>query len=411
MGNLFKLAWRNVWRNRRRSFLTMGAILFSVIIITLTRSLQTGTYDVLESQAIRLVSGDMQIQHRGFNEEPSLNLHLSEDALPWASMLEQPWVYASARRIQGAGLLSADNGSAGAMVLGIEPELERRVTLFGQRATRGELLMPGDRVAAVLGDQLARNLQVVPGDTVAILTQGYRGALGAELYAVKGTIQTGSTELDRALMLLTLEDAQELFSMPGGFTQVVLRTTNFREADTNAQALASQIDDENYAVLDWDTLMPELRQMIVLDNASNLIFIGFLVILLWFEIVNTTSMSVMERMRELGVMQAVGMRPRDLAGLVFIELTIKIVLGLLVGLVVAGAMVWYLKDVVIRLPAEVLKMYENFGMAIDGIYFGASTAMLIEPVVAVGVAALLAIVYPVVRVLRLEPARAMRRPV
>lgn len=409
MTKLLKLAWRNVWRNRRRSLITMGAILFAVVITTAMRSQQYGTYDVLEASAIRLITADLQVQRAGYHEEQTFSFALDEEEQDWSALLEgAEWLEAYARRVTGFGLVSSDSASAGAMILGIEPAAEPQVSLFARKASAGALLADGDDHLVVLGDVMARNLSVGVGDTVVVLTQGFRNEMGADVYAVKGLVKTGSMELDRGLMLMPLHNAQELFALPGRFTQVVLRTDNFRRADRYADDLARQLGSDDVDVLDWDQLMPELGQMVLLDNISGAIFLGFLILLLGFEIFNTTMMSVMERMHEFGVMQSIGLQPRQISYLVLVELMIKVILGLALGLLLAALMIYFLQDVVIPLPEELLTMYEDFGFSIDGIYFSGNWVVLEEPLVAVAIASLVAMVYPVIRVSRMMPVEALR---
>lgn len=387
----------------------MGAVLFAVLIMALTRSMQYGTYDTMEANAIRQFIGEVQVQRAGYQEEQTLSYALQEQEQDWDYVLgSQGWLDAYARRVTGFGLVSADSASAGAMIVGIEPGREPEVSLFVRTPTRGALLAEGDDHAVVLGDVLARNLYVDVGDTVVVLTQGYRNQMGADVYVLKGTVRTGSSEMDRALMVMPLHNAQDLFSMPGQFTQVVLRTNDFHQADRYADELAAHLDGGDYDVLDWDVLMPELRQMIVLDRASSLVFLGFLIILLWFEIVNTTSMSVMERMHEFGILQSIGMKPGQISLLVTMELLIKIALSLLIGLAAAGLMVWLLNDVAIPFPEDLLEMYEDFGISVDGMSFGAGPAVVLEPLVAVAIASLVAVLYPIFKVYRLHPVEALR---
>ncbi|GIV58530.1 MAG: transporter [Rhodothermaceae bacterium] len=410
MTKLFKLAWRNVWRNRRRSLITMGAIFFSVLIIALTRSLQYGSYDAMESFAIRLFTGDLQVQRAGYQEEQTLADALREDERDWDGLLAaQPWHVAHARRLTGFGLAGSDETSAGALIVGIEPEAEPAVSHFLRKIVAGAPLAAGDDHRAVLGQTLAQNLSLGVGDTVVVIAQGYRNEMGADLYVVKGLFDSGSAEMDRATMVLSLADAQALFSMPGRFTQLAVRTDDFRRAGRYAERLEAALADTTVDVLDWNALMPELRQMIVLDNASGAIFLAFMLLLIGFEIFNTTMMSVMERVREFGVLQAIGMKPGQISLLVVLELLIKVALALAVSLVVTGAAVAYLAGHPIPLSAELRELYEEFGFSIDALVFSGRPRVFVEPLLSVAAVSLLTIVYPALRVLRFSPVAALRR--
>ena len=409
MTKLLKLAWRDIWRNRRRSLLTMGAIVFAVIIISLANSVQYGTYDAMEELVVRLFSGDLQVHRAGFQDERTLSYSMENDEQDWAESFEgYPWIEASSKRLSGFGLVSSDSSSAGAMIVGIEPEAESHVSTFANLPTEGEALAPGDDHAVLLGQLLAKNLNVAVGDSVVVLTQGYRNMMGADLYAVKGLIRTGSPDVDRGMMIMTLPDAQDLFSMEDRFTEIILRTQDFRGAGEYAAMLRQELGEDRYEVMPWKALMPEMQQMRALDDAGNYIFYLFLLLLIGFEIFNTTTMSIMERVREFGVMMSIGMKPRQISLLVGLELTMKVVLALLVGLGITFVIVWMLKDNPIPVTGELQQMYQDLGFTIEGISFSARPAVFVFPMVSVTVIALASMVYPILRLRRFSPVEALR---
>lgn len=409
MRTVLRLAWRNVWRNRRRSLITMSAVVFSVLLIAITRSLQYGSYDAMESQAVRLFTGEIQVQRAGYRDEQTFEYALGgEDA--WEEAVSSaPFVTGAARRLTGFGLASSRTSSAGVLVVGVEPAREASVTDFSDRLEDGVSLDAGSAGEALLGRVLARNLDVALGDTVVVLTQGLHNQMGAEAFRIRGLLKTGSLEMDRSTMVITLPDAQLLFSMEDRFTEVVLATEDFRRAADYARRIEQSLPGDGIRVYDWDTLMPELRQMILLDNVSGAIMLAFLLVLVGFEIFNTTTMAVLEREREFGVLQALGMRPGHLARLVATELAVKITLALAVSMAACGLLLWYLEGNPIPLSEDLAKMYEEYGFSVDTLVFSTRPAVFFEPVLSVAAIAILSAVYPVVRVLRLETVVALRR--
>ena len=409
MTKLLKLAWRDIWRNRRRSLLTMGAIIFAVMIISLANSLQYGTYDAMEELVVRLYAGDLQVHRAGFQDERTLSYSMEEYEQDGAECFDAyPWIEASTRRLTGYGLVSSDSSSAGAMIVGIEPETESSVSTFANQPSHGEALADGDDHAVVLGQILANNLDVAVGDSVVVLTQGYRNVMGADLYLVKGLIRTGSPDVDRGMMIMTLPDAQYLFSMEGRITEIVLRTEDFRAAETYAPVLQEALGADRYEVIDWKVLMPDIQQMRTLKFAGNYIFYFFLLLLIGFEIFNTTTMSMMERVREFGVMMSIGLKPRQLSLLVMLELAMKVVLALVIGLGITFLIVWVLKDNPIPVTGELAQMYEDLGVVVQGISFSARLPVFIFPLVSVTVIALASMVYPILRMRRFSPVEALR---
>lgn len=403
------LAWRNVWRNRRRSLITMSAVVFSVLLIAITRSLQYGSYDAMESQAVRLFTGEIQVQRAGYRDEQTFEYALDGEDAWQEAVSAAPFVTGAARRLTGFGLASSESSSAGVLVVGVEPALEASVTDFSDRLEDGAPLDAGSHGEALLGRVLARNLGVALGDTVIVLTQGLHNQMGAEAFRIRGLLKTGSLEMDRSTMVITLPSAQLLFSMEGRFTEVVLATEDFRRAADYARRIEHSLPGDGIRVYDWDTLMPELRQMILLDNVSGAIMLAFLLVLVGFEIFNTTTMAVLEREREFGVLQALGMRPGHLARLVATELAFKIALALAVAMTACGLLLWYLEGHPIPLSDDLARMYEEYGFSVDTLVFSTRPAVFFEPVLSVAGIALLSAVYPVVRVLRLETVVALRR--
>ena len=407
MPKLLTLAWRDVWRHRRRTFLTMGAILFAVVLISVASSMQTGTYEAMENLVVRLHTSDLQIQHAGFHKERMLEYSLEEGALDVEALKAQhPWITTATRRLTGFGLVSSDSASAGVMIAGIEPDTEPLVSnLLSNVSTP---LVSGHPQDVLLGSMLANNLGLSPGDSVVVLTQGYHNVMGADIYVVRGLVRTGTPEIDRSMMVMSLTAAQELLSMPGRYTELVLRTDRHDRARQHAETVQGSLTDSSYVALPWQTLMPDMDQMRRLDDASNYIFYTFLLLLIGFEIFNTTAMSMMERVREFGVMMAMGLKPSQISGLVAMELALKTLMGVGAGLVVASMLIAIVGQEPIALSERMTEMYEDFGFLVDGFYFTSKPSIYTFPVVSVLVMSLVSMLFPVFKMRRYSPVHALR---
>ena len=409
MRRLIHLAWRDVWRHRRRTILTMSAIVFAVMLISVVNSLQTGTYDALERTMIRLSTSEIQVQHQDFHEEPLLEHSLDELDLDIHHLMDQhPWIQAATRRVTGFGLASSDSASAGVMIMGVDPQSEPEVSNMMRVREGDPSLAPGDHRGVLLGVGLARNLQLSPGDSVVMLTQGYQNVMGAEIYSIRGLASSGMADLDRSLMVTTLPAAQELLNMPGRYTSLVVRTDQHSHALEHVQVLQQSLNETPATALPWQTLMSEMVQLRRLDDVSNGIIYAFLILLIGFEIFNTMAMSMMERTREFGVMMAMGLKPSQISGLVVMELAMKVLLGIVVGLVVSSVLVHILGQQPIPLTEAMIETYEELGFGVDGLYFSTKASIYIFPVVGVTVLSLISAVFPVVRMLRFSPVKALR---
>ncbi len=387
----------------------MGAIVFAVIIMSMSTSMQYGTFDAMEELAVRIYTGDIQVHRAGYNDERTLSYSLEAGEQDWAQCFEaHPWIEASSKRLSGFGLVSSDSSSSGAVIVGIEPEVEPHISTFSNAPAEGAALASGDDHAVLLGRILAQNLDVGVGDSVVVLTQGYHNVMGADLYLVKGLVSLGSPDIDRSMMIMTLADAQGLFAMEGRFTEVVLRTNNFRGAESYAGVLQETLPGDGYEVMSWNAMMPEMQEMRMLKMSGNYVFFLFLILLIGFEIFNTTTMSMMERVREFGVMMSIGMKPRQITLLVGLELAMKVLLALVIGFLVTFTAVWILKDNPIPVTGELKQLYEDFGANVSGIAFSADPEVFIMPIIAVAFIALLSMVYPILRLRRFSPVQALR---
>ena len=387
----------------------MGAVAFAVAIISVANSVQFGTYHAMEQQILRLSASELQVQHVNFQREQTLEFSIEALALDLDTLRRaHPWIKAASRRLSSVGLASSDSSSSGVLIVGIEPEAESAVSSMVRVRDTDRGLSPGEEEAALLGVQLARNLGLVPGDSVVVLTQGYRNVMGVELYEVRGLVQTGLPELDRSTMLLTLEGAQALYSMPGRYTELVLRTDQHHKAEEHAARLAATMDTTRLAALPWQRLLPEIDQMRRLDDASNYIIYAFLLLLIGFEIFNTTAMSMMERVREFGVMMAMGLQPGQISALVTLELALKVLMGIAAGLVVASVAVLILSQEPIPLTGNMQEIYDDLGFVVDGIHFTRSAVIYTFPVVSVMLLSLLSLLFPLLKMRRFSPVAALR---
>lgn len=410
MTTLFILAWRNVWRKRYRSVVTIGAIVLAVVTISLMRSVQYGTDDEVQSFAIRLFTGDLQIRRAGYEAAPSPARGLSNEERNWdALMAEQPWMEAYARRLVGTGALGSVGGSAAALLVGVEPVREPATTRFLSYMIDGQRLAQGDRRAVLLGSALAEALGVGVGDTVVVRAEGAVGQPGAGAFRVLGLLETGDAQLDRTLGVVSLDDARTLLSMPGGFTHLVLKTDDYRRHAAYADDLRRRLG-AGYEVLDWAALLPDFRPTPLRDGRSSAALMGLLLVLLGITLLKTTSTNLSERVRDFADLQAVGLTPGRLGHLVLLELVLLLGLALFAGALVSGALVLALYGQTIPLVGGLGVLFEASGLEVEALHFSPRTAVIIEPVVSVAALALLVTGYAVLRARGSAPPGVVRLP-
>jgi len=402
------LAWRNLWRHRRRTWLTVGAMVFSNTLLVFLISLQLGSYQVMIDGTLAMYSGHLQVQHRGYLENQQMWLTVpAVDALA-SQVRALPRVEAAAARGQAFALASSADRSYGILLTGVQPAHEPEVSSFPGQVREGRYLRPGDSDAIVIGAVLAQNLQVGVGDELTFLGSGEDGSFAAAVATVVGIIHSGLEEADRSLAEVPLPWFQQVFSMGDAGHSVVARVHHLERdvPSVVAEVEALLAGRAGLVVLDWDALEPGLRQAIASDMASAWFMYGVLVVLVALSVLNTQLMSVLERTREFGLMLALGMLPGRLARLVGMETLLLAILGLGLGLLAGTLLTLYLSLAGFTYPG-MEEWAVKFNMP-SRMYPELSLLSLSVGPLAVFSGALLAALYPALRLLRLQPVAAMR---
>ena len=412
MSKLIKLAWRSVWRNRRRSIITMSAIGFAILLTTITRSLQFGMYDAVESHAIRSFNGDFHVQHPQFQKDRTLNRSIEANAADWEQwIVSHPNLIAFTQRITSGGLISTESpdgrqSSYAIMVIGVNPVRETEVTEFMEveKVTKGQPLQVGLNNEILIGHRLAKNMKASVGDEVVILSQGYRNEMAVDLYRIRGILTSGAVEIDKSGVVMSLADAQELFSMQNRVTQVVFRTTDFRQTDDIVQRIEPE---DKLKILPWQTLIPDIEQMIALDNVGGAIMLVFIMVIVGFEIFNTTMMGILERRRELGVLQAIGMKPGQVTIMLLVESIMKICLALLISVLISALLLHFIADKPFSMGEEYDEvMRSTFGYEASMV-FSPDLKVYAEPLIWITIISTLSLIYPIYVVSQLKPIAAV----
>ncbi len=403
---LFKLAWRNIWRNKRRSVLTLIAISFATLSAISMRGIQLGTYDENIKNAVEQFTGYIQIQPEGYQKNPSLNKSIKITGELNKFLNSDNRIDGYAKRIIADGLISYKENSFGAAIFGIQPSAEVKTTRILDRINEGRFFTNDSSNEIVVGYKLLKNLNAEIGDEVVLLAQGYDGTLGNMKFKIVGTVKLGSYEIDAMAVFMGLSTAQDLLVMYGKISVAALSLTNL-DAIPQVQSELNQHLGDNVVALSWHEVMPELEQFISLDNISGIFFLLILVVIVAFGILNTVLMSVTERFNEFGVTLAIGMRQNKLVTLIFIETMFLTLVGIVIGDLIGFAINSYIVANPISLAGEMGSLYEEYGFlpiiksTLDiGIFINTSAAVLIISIISS--------IYPAVKTYRLEPLKGIR---
>lgn len=402
----FSLAWRNLWRQPRRTWLTVGAMVFSNILLVFLISLQFGMYKLMYDNSLSLFTGHIQVQAEGYIDEPKLHM-----TVPRAAILARqlrvvlPDSHITTRAMAFA-LVSSAERSYGTQVIGVEPEFEKEVSTLPGFINQGQFLDAANRQQAVVGSVLARNLKIGVGDELTIFGSGRDGSFAAGIVNVVGVFESGAAEIDRSFIQIPLTDFQEIFAMGDHAHSVVVKTVDSFKLDQPMAAITAEAKSNGLAVHDWDALQPGLRQSVQADMVSAWFMYAVLIVLVAFSVLNTQLMSVLERTREFGIVMALGLTPARLGRLIFLETGLMGGLGWLLGLAVGTVVVVYFSVYGFSYPG-LEEMAARFNL--PGRVYPSLTpfSLLLGPTV-VFIACLIAAAYPALKLWRMQPVVAMR---
>lgn len=325
-----RLAWRNVFRNPRRSWITIAAIVAGLATLIFLWAFVDGVNSQMVENSTRYLSGDMQLHRAGYHDDQTLDLLLDGAERRDRELAALPEVAAVARRLEGSALMSSGDQSRGVMVVGIDVAHETQVTTIDRTLSRGRFLTPTDADAVVLGRLAASALKVDVGGEVVLVTQAADGSIGANRYRVVGIFDTRMDAIDGVYIFLPLVAAQELYAAQDQVTSLVIRLK-----DRNVtSAFVSQLEaalGSGVEVLGWQKLLPTVVQSTSFHEVVGYILLLVLFVVVAVGVTNTVLMAVMERTREFGVMMAVGTTRSQVTRMVFYEACLLGLIGLVLG--------------------------------------------------------------------------------
>jgi putative ABC transport system permease protein len=404
------MAWRNIWRNPRRTVITISAIVFASTLLIFMLSFQLGSYGTMINASVRIHTGHLQVQAKGYQEKKSIRLVVQDPSAVGALMNRVPEVEAYTFRANAFSLASSEERTYGTLVIGIDPVREARVSTLKQLIRQGSYLAEGDTNQALIGQLLAKNLHVGLGDEVTVLGQGRDGSIAATVVRVKGIYKSGMDDFDRSSLHIPLKLFQDVYAMGDAVHEVVAVGTALKYVSEMKKAVWAGLKtfDRNdpLVALDWNELMPGLLQAIEMDLVSGIIFWFILIVVVAFSILNTFLMAIFERTREFGVMMAIGTSPGRLTRLLLIESTAMTVIGIGIGTVFGCVLTWYFQVHGFDLggASELMSQYGISG----SIYPRLSLITALSGPGAVLIITLIAALYPAFKVRRLSPVEAMR---
>jgi len=400
------LAWRNIWRNKRRSVITISSIAFGVLFACMMMSVQYGTLDHMVDNAVKFYSGHLQIHQDGYWEEKIIDNSLSyTDALLDDHAIIEG-VEAAVPRIEYFALAAFDSKTRPSMIFGVDPVKENSITGIKDKLIDGEYLRPSDK-AVLISSGLAEYLKVSIGDSIILIGQGFRGSNAVGLYPIKGVVKFPSPEQNNRAVCMPVDEAQWFYRMDQRLTSIALLLHNSDQTDNVMMTVDNVIGDRTLKAINWEAMMPDLVQMVKLKHASTQKLTMVLYIVIGFGMFGTFLMMAAERRYEFGILLSIGMRRAKLQFTVFIEILLMSLIGVLTGILISIAIIMYFNTSPIQLPTRMADLYESYGIEAL-IEFSMNPHIFYSQAWAIFVIAVILSFFPLLELSRLNPVRAMR---
>jgi putative ABC transport system permease protein len=409
---LLRLAWRNLGRNKRRTALTTAAGVFATLLSMLNLSVSAGSHERWVEHAVRLYPGHFEVSLADYRENRTLDYALPLDGALHAKLDSLQGIEGWVPRLEAWGLISADTDDAtgrGVQLFGLDGTREAKHARLVNAVDAGRMAAASDDAREItLGARLARNLGAEIGDAVIVLSSDAYGSQSADRFEVVGTFSVGDDEFDGFGALVDLGTLQDFLEADGLASHVAI----FLPAGAALEPVGAQLDADfpadAYEVLPWQELMPDLLQFMVLDDVGNWIGNGVLIVVVGFGLLNTILMSVFERVREFGVLRALGLRPRAVFALVLIESLQLTLLGIGIGFAIGIPLVHWLSGHPIPITGEDTRQsIEIFDLEPMILFAFSRTVLVTLPLLLIGVGVLAALP-PAFRASRGRPVDALR---
>jgi len=337
-----KLGWRNLWLHPMRTILTAAALGIGIAALTFLSAMDDGWMQQIKTNFALTMTGHIQIHAEGFEDSRKLAQHINAPQAVLDAVAGMDGVQVLIRRVRVSGLASSAGANAGALIYGVEPKGEQQLSRLATFVSAGSWLPDGDRRAAVLGDGLADRLSINIGDKLVLMAAVPGGDIASEVFRLRGLIHSGVMDVDDMSVIVPLASAQQWLGLGDAVTDIVIRADSFEQVTPLSEHIKTALAGQGMEVLRWFDIDPMALQWANFADAYTWIVLLIVIIVVLAEVLNTMLMSMHERVREFGLMGALGVTPSQVFAMVVWETVILVLIGGTSGFVIGGGLsLWY----------------------------------------------------------------------
>lgn len=403
---MWKLSWRNIWRNKRRSLITIASIFFAVFFCVIMLSFSNGIWNHLIEETLRTQVGHIQIHGKGYWDDQVIDNFMEMDSAAMVEIEAIPEVAYTSPRVETFVMASSEKITKPCAFIGIDPARENRMSSLANHIVAGKYLDYNDD-GVLLGKALSEYLEVNVGDTIALIGQGYHGSSAAALFPVRGILELPIPEMDSRFIYAALPKSQVFIDFPNGESGLLITLKNERKLTTVVNELMTQVDTARYEILPWKVTMEKLLNQAESDKAFSKVIMFILYLIVGFGILGTFIMLSNERRHEFALVMSLGMNQRKLMKLVFLELIMMALIGVVAAVVVTVPLLLYFYFNPISFTGNIADIMLQYGMD-TAVTVDISPRMWITQTIIILIITCVMMIYPLRKVRNLEISKAIK---
>ena len=417
---MIKIAWRNIWRNRRRALITMASVFFAAFFSILMISFQGGAFYKMIDNTLRTQAGHIQIHAQGYWEEKVTDNFMFVDSATLLRLEHIPNIQNVSPRLETFALASSESNSKGIAIVGISPQKEAEKSNLPSRMRKGAYLSENDD-GILIGEGVASYLNVTVGDTLALIGQGYHGSSAAGLFPIRGVVKLITNEMDYGVGYVTLPSVQYFIDMPEGYSGILISILNNKRLDETVERICGLLLEKNnqenkngspevdkvrwlvgdYEVLPWHITMERLLETEKSDRMIGVVVIFILYVIVGFGILGTVIMITNERLHEFCVMISIGMTRMKLSATIVLELLIMSFIGVFLAYCVTLPIAHWFHAHPIEVTGGMAEMFIDYGME-PLLPLSIEPSIFTNQITTVLVIVAVTLIYPVRKIMKLN---------